>query len=152
MENKYFTPDIEDIHIGYECELLMNTNVSILNPTSNAPEFKPFIFEKNKIELLIELYDSIRVPYLTKEQIEAEGWNFETVLFTDDNENDVYSDGFVKHVDSGHWYNMVLRKDNKIHIVYKWYRNSVGQTWRDIYYGECKDINTFRKIIKLLEI
>ena len=156
MENKYFTPDIEDICIGYELE--MNWNRAYEEkwvPVKISIQDEEFACTDEISEIVNALDDGMseaRVPYLTKEQIEAEGWNFETVLFEDDNENDVYSDGFAKHADSYHWYEMVLRKDNKIHIVYKWYRNSVGQTWRDVYYGECKDINTFRKIIKLLGI
>jgi hypothetical protein len=134
MENKYFTPDIEDFHIGYECELLMNTNVSILNPTSNAPEFKPFIFEKNKIELLIELYDSIRVPYLTKEQIEAEGWKL--------NYNLGDFDYYIKTVND---------TEHELEFCYK-ERININIWKRTLYHGECKDINTFRKITKLLGI
>ena len=139
MENKYFTPDIEDIHIGYECELLMNTNVSILNPTSNAPEFKPFIFEKNKIELLIELYDSIRVPYLTKEQIEAEGWSKAKAPIVT-----------IKH----DFYEIPYIKDN-FRIDYNFKNNLINileNNGVNLFYGKCKDINTFRKIIKLLGI
>jgi hypothetical protein len=150
MEDKYFTPDIEDFYVGYEFE----TKVYGEDDT-----WVKCIYSKPTDELFckdsdgnIWVNDSLRVPYLTKEQIEAEGWGFETVLFADDDENDVYSDGFAKRIDQDHWYEMVLRKDNKIHIVYKWYRNSVAQLWRDIYYGECKDINSFRTIIKLLKI
>ena len=135
MENKYFTPAIEDFHIGYECELLMNTNVSILNPTSNAPEFKPFIFEKNKIELLIELYDSIRVPYLTKEQIEAEGW----FLHGQGNDNGIVHSLFKNS------FRVAIWKDSlKIEV-----QESEGNI---LFHGECKDINTFRTICKLLKI
>jgi hypothetical protein len=145
MENKYFTPDIEDFHIGYECELLMNTNVSILNPTSNAPEFKPFIFEKNKIELLIELYDSIRVPYLTKEQIEAEGWK----------EEQMYLNGtFVMILgELNEGYELMFAEGNSQIVITRVWTLFDDQVKRDnTYKGNCKDINTFRKIIKLLNI
>jgi len=175
MENKYFTPDIEDICIGYECEVysiglqMINDRLLPDDERDNELKWRPRIIkcgsdilslEAHSYQNEDELYKSfkilwknyIRVPYLTKEQIEAEGWSFETVLFADDDENDVYSDGFAKHIDQDHWYEMVLRKDNKIHIVYKWYRNSVAQLWRDVYSGNCKDINTFRKITKLLKI
>ena len=146
MENKYFTPDIEDLCIGYECELLMNTNVSIINPTSNAPEFKPFIFEKNKIELLIELHDSIRVPYLTKEQIEAEGWY---------KVNDSYPIQTFKHsvnVDVEIIYNyethyLFITIPGTIVFVDPYINYKAN-----LFSGNCKDINTFRKIIKLLGI
>lgn len=150
MENKYFTPDIEDLCIGYECELLMNTNVSIINPTSNAPEFKPFIFEKNKIELLIELYDSIRVPYLTKEQIEAEGWT----SFITEYKGDIVPENMTY---------TFFREDRNYMLGWNFNTNKITLIIKDPslvenYYneptfrGECKDINTFRKIIKLLGI
>ena len=143
MENKYFTPDIEDLCIGYECELLMNTDVSILNPTSNAPEFKPFIFEKNKIELLIELYDSIRVPYLTKEKIEAEGWKHIGGKMLSGAEQ-IYNKGI---------FNLYYTTSNlKLQVVNDeedWSPEVQGGVKFE---GFCKDINTFKKIIKLLGI
>ena len=151
MENKYFTPDMEDFHIGYECEISTPTIwksgkfPEILELNSELDEF-------GKDSLMKAAHAILRVLYLTKEQIEAEGWKLQNILLEDDDGNDMFSTGFTKTIDEHSWYELVLQEDNNLFIQYKWYRNSVTQLWRTIYYGKCKDINTFRKICKLLEI
>ena len=73
MENKYFTPDVKDFHIGYECEINTSNGwksgkfPEILELNSELDEFDKNSFMKAAHAIL-------RVPYLTKEQIEAEGW------------------------------------------------------------------------------
>jgi len=126
MENEYFIPDIEDIYIGYELEHL------------SANGYIETKFEINSslhaLQELIKL-NQIRVPYLTKEQIEAEGWEYEKEIKTVqcyDKENI-----FIAYSEKTH--RMLIRKHN-------------NETWKTIYFGRCKDINAFRKIIKLLEI
>ena len=72
MENKYYTPDIEDIRVGYECE--------IFNPANTDPFILGHYYDSwDKITIhRVNMYDvgrkEFRTPYLTKEQIEAEGW------------------------------------------------------------------------------
>ena len=67
MENKYFTPDIEDIHVGYEGE------VSYLHEDKFTP-FKLRHAEETS-DFLTGYYNrKVRTPFLTKEQIEKEGW------------------------------------------------------------------------------
>jgi hypothetical protein len=132
MENKYFTPDIEDISVGCEFEMddtwggwkkLTLTKDLLAHPMiglGSGNERSPW-------------YHKIRVPYLTKEQIEAEGWKPEKSYFR---KNNLY----------------LFFENNELEIEF-------GEpfTWdasdSDVRYkGECKDINTFRKIIKLLKI
>ena len=125
MMEEYFIPQIEDIRIGYECELLRNVNVLTLTPTNYPPEYKTFIFKKNNIHLLHDLYPAIRTPYLSKEQIEAEGWKV----------GYLHNNGFYVHYDE---------KNRTMHI-----NDYNGDTY---FNGECKDINTFRYICKLLKI
>jgi hypothetical protein len=132
MENKYFTPDIEDFHVGYKFQLSdptfkewINAVFDIDDPVSN---YDPLRWVAHRINL-----GKIRVPYLTKEQIQAEGWKPEKSYFR---KNDLY----------------LFFENNELEIDF-------GEpfTWdasdSDVRYkGECKDINTFRKIIKLLGI
>jgi hypothetical protein len=146
MENKYFTPDIEDIHVGYEYEQLINQvwTKEIFAKGSYLPE---------NIDLLhwahsCILNKNLRVPYLTKEQIEPEGWELiqiypkESCIF----QKGTKEDGCELTCDF---------TEHKVHFT-KLYFYSLDDeytrtklTWRSL---ECKDINTFRKIIKLLEI
>lgn len=139
MENKYFTPDIEDLHIGYECEE---------HTPYSTDEWSKVIIEDFGSESDFDLQrcrdfifmDKIRVPYLTKEQIEAEGWKF-----------------IKKHpgteccdFEMGKYYLDVdfdFRENIHLRIYDGEYENEFNY-----FSGKCKDINTLRKIIKLLGI
>ncbi len=136
---RYFAPEPEDIHIGYECEL----RVFYLDipPRWVAHKLKSTIF--NPL--------NIRVPYLTKEQIEAEGWKFKgkSVDLWWEKEGSF---------DIGSWtsYKIVIHYGMKGHIgnqdcrLYI-YAEDQG-TEHHLFEGECKDINTFRYICKLINI
>jgi hypothetical protein len=132
MENKYFTPDIEDICIGYECEIWMPQN-----PDFDKWDWESFTLEKNHFDHeqpFFPLIAKLRVLYLTKEQIEAEGWKF------DYNLGDF--DYYIKTVNDTEY---------ELEFFYK-ERININIWKRTLYNGECKDINTFRKLIKLLGI
>ena len=141
-EQKYFTPDLEDIKVGYEFELIdyasnnYNQDKSTCKWDSHVLK-KEDIFSHYKEDSFLEtcvsyLYSKhLRVPYLTKEQIENEGWGFI---------QQIGNTLFFKKKDFELTFN-----DNYINI------NNFGEY--DLgYWGQCKDINTFRYICKLLEI
>lgn len=79
-----------------------------------------------------------RVPYLTKEQIEAEGWRFESAHF-------------VKDIDKNSYYSLTMNEGNNI-VITKSYIEGWAWIWGPFYSGECKDINTLRYLLKLLNI
>lgn len=155
---KYFTPEIEDLHVGYKGEY---------RETSYFDWF-PFIIDdlfrdtmgygiSEYAEYLLE--DNLRTPFLTKEQIESEGW-------------ELYSKGidlwFKKEVlvENFDWsglnnlygykpYKLFLNyglHDHKIHIKCDF---SGGGTFADsdtLFEGYCPSINEFKIICKLLKI
>ena len=140
MENKYFTPDIEDIHVGYECEVLKDKWEHFV---FNIEEIIPVFAKINSKTIFSE---KIRVPYLTKEQIEAERWkiknnypefptfekeNYWLTLITDENKPP-----FIR----------IMGIDPMLMLHVK-HLNGYA-----VYQGECKSINEFRKIIKLLGV
>jgi hypothetical protein len=85
----------------------------------------------------------VRVLYLTKEQLEAEGWK-EYKL--NDNEQ-----AFGLYKKSG--YNLRFYENNICCFSELMVGRGMEDCWDKILYeGECKDINTFRKICKLLNI
>jgi hypothetical protein len=138
MENKYFVPDIEDLHVGYELETEVHDFLKGFS-------WESVIIDVDTISSVCKSYKHIkvRVPYLTKEQLEAEGWK-EYKL--NDNEQ-----AFGLYKKSG--YNLRFYENN----IYCFSELMVGRGMEDcwdkiLYEGECKDINTFRKICKLLNI
>ena len=139
MENKYFTPDIEDFCIGYECEICTPTRwksgkfPEILELNSELDEF-------GKDSLMKTAHAILRVPYLTKEQIEAEGWEF------------INHHAGTEHYDfEKNGYSLYVDFDFKGEVYLKIYDGEQDNEF-NYFSGKCKDINIFRKICKLLEI
>ena len=134
---QYFIPDIQDIRVGYECELM---SISIPQWSKWViPKLDWESFEGSTIEDYLEL-GNIKVPYLTKEQIEAEGWEIEEKI-----------NGVIGRKGSYDSYMYSKPKPFTIEYVFE---EKLLLVLNDfiIYRGECKDINTFRYICKLLKI
>lgn len=158
--DKYFTPDISDIRVGYECEIELDSfeealeDLSIVDKTATK-----WVKEKcasgRHLDFLTALrYDSrIRVPYLTKEQIEAEGWKSVNLSkgfayrfgvpsfrfgFTKDN--------YILVLDTRKYHIEIMALD----VLKIDFLPEFPETFRVTI--PCKDINTFRYICKLLGI
>lgn len=141
QKNQYFTPEIEDIRVGYECEIATPVN----------PNFESYVWDYvtlskhnfNHESPLFALSAKLRVPYLTKEQIEVEGWiKYDRFVNLDKQEKDRRF--FYKKGD----FIIIFTGDLEIHKL-KDYSDTNSEV---LYKGECKDINTFRYISKLLKI
>jgi len=92
--------------------------------------------------------------HLTKEQIEAEGWkHYQTMP------NSLFSESYTEYCKDIEWYKVVISYNEKDHYldVQKVIQNvQVGDELKEfrntIYNGNCKDIETFRTICKLINI
>ena len=149
MDDKYFVPDIEDIRVGYEFELIKYSsnnyglNKSECSWTKHTLK-KEDIFssgykEDSFLETCISYLNSkhLRVPYLTKEQIEAEGWR-EVSKFRYEKINS----NITIYYGNDH-YLWIMHPATTI-LGEKYLANS--------FKGEIKSINEFRYICKLLKI
>lgn len=130
LDSKYFTPAISDLRIGYEYE-------QYADGRPGYPDWVPNcrIDSASEIEYIESGEWVIRVPYLTKEQIEAEGWKVEK------------QDNQLWYCDKGSVHIAYFLKDYKTEPTMK-----IELYGEKIFRGECKDINTFRYICKLLGI
>ena len=172
---KYFTPEIEDIFVGYEfeflesgysypVELLADNQVKLLSAPTKTEIWKKDIYdvlsfsypdeeESEEVGNNLKYYidnKQIRVPYLTTEQIEDEGW--EHIASYRDGGTRIFSYNNKKYT-----YEITFRGRTHLtpsdKIVITEIRETVDRPVRDnIFNGECKDINTLRKLIKLLGI
>lgn len=137
---KYFIPEISDLHIGYEYEqALIDCNWSITSWE------KRIVTESSDLKLIKEYPSLHRTLYLTKEQIEAEGWIYKGKAI------DIW---FYKEGDftrtSWTAYKVIMHynlEDKWMHI----YLEDQGND-HDIFRGKCPSINEFRIIQKLLNI
>jgi len=130
QENKYFTPSTEDIRLGYEFEQSSEGRPGYPEWLSDCK-----VEDEMDFEHILNGDWVIRVPYLTKEQIEKEGWEQRGA-------DNFFYKGQYQVV------NNPIPNSRTVKII----TNCTYTTWRCLYEGECKDINTFRYICKLLGI
>jgi hypothetical protein len=172
--SKYYTPDISDLFVGYECERILpdfSRYFDIFLPEGASKEeydkawddvfyltdkvkTEPYIIRANQEKGMgPDIREDwgprgrFRTPYLTKEQIEKEGWEQYSHLTAMDNPFDI---------------TYVLKK-NEYTCRFSWDRQIAffqpakeGEEWwegRMIFLSkDCLSINEFRKICKLLGI
>lgn len=173
MENKYFTPSLEDLRVGYECEKIkmdFSRHIDLFLPEGSTREdyekawdkfFCSDKFESEKFVLQrmdldpyirynggysgnrgIKTSGSLRTPYLTKEQIEAEGWE----ITLRELKPEPYKVDWINATKGEYkiWINLALHQSMHLGVD----KDKSGILFR----GQCKDINTFRYICKLLNI
>lgn len=149
MKEKYFTPDISSLHIGYECETRQFTGSNWFKCIIDEEMYyadDDGLYRNNCPLFHIETY--FRTPFLTKEQIEKEGFVFkrdykETFYFEKGN---VYKIGGI-FLD----YN-IFSKILKVSINKGKFDNSGTPKTDSCFEGKIKCINEFRNILKYLSI
>jgi len=147
----YFTPAIEDLHVGYELEILHNKNALMLSWETPAPfdTWVPAVIKRAELLPQVEYYmkaGNVRVPHLTKEKIEAEGWKWNyTTTYPSGVWNSFELENYLMAWDSTH---------NKVMFIYRDPSKEDDRSFPEKFHfqAECKDINTFRTICKLLKI
>lgn len=132
---KYFVPDISDIRVGYECE----RRSTGLERDKQWSYCKIDFYDMQNV-IIENRPDWYRVPYLTKEQIEAEGWETDPSW---DNPIEFWKEDYVIKIYKE------IGKNKEKQAIRIWHGVKDGQ---QLFMGECKDINTFRYICKLLNI
>lgn len=169
-DKKYYVPDIEDIHYGYDMEWLNKANDSsfVLDGVEKDTWTKwDYEFQGYSIKGIKNLIADkrLRVPYLDKEQIEELGWNTESYQPNDygileyRGRIDKKYPGITWAEPMGVFWNICAapkQKNNEIPKISitetEWGGFAGSRTTRDTYTGECKDKNTLKYIMKLLKI
>lgn len=141
QQNKYYTPDISELHIGYECQI--GNLFALPGSRWEWAETKPlkwstiaFIAQAMIPERLVY----IRTKYLDQSDIESCGWEY------DGNDTDGWNKYYLFTGDTS-WY-LHHGYNNEILIIKYENHKSKGT----FYNGECKSINELRKIMKWLNI
>lgn len=134
MSDLYYTPEISDLFVGYEGEI-----------TDCCEEkWRKLTISKNYLRKAISIIENhfpkrIRTPYLTKEQIEKEGWkeiHYREYIREVGNRTIHFSNG-QKESEEDTEYVSIIKMHNSTSTLFE---------------GECPSINEFRKICKWLGI
>ena len=165
MKNKYYTPEIEEFCVGFECEVYITTQRygSIKKnedtETDNADSaFYPMIFgnKNSKCELLVlgELIhtqklnvDKFRVKYLDKEDIESLGFKFAGGKLMRN-----YKDDFILKVDEYKQYNLSYTYSNNVIRIDAEDLVTFEATTNYLFQGTIKNISELKLLLKQLNI
>ena len=149
MEQQYFTPSIEDIRIGYEMEINYHRGYeeSFLPITLSLTDSEG-VYNNDLDDILVGLDDGMyeaRVPFLSKEQILKEGWNHSGAFYYAWPKDCDSEDSSRPYQWRMNWV------DHTRYLKLEFYDNNYFD-WFTGYEGPCKDINTLRMLMKLLNI
>ena len=160
-ENKYYIPETSDFYEGFQYEILINTysppNFTLSKSEWVKETFDDITSEENYRLNRILLDKAIRVPYLTKEDIESNGWEPCGNYWT---KNNIFIDGEGDY--EGYEYRLFYNfKTHSLYIEKLHVREDTGEPYYDLYEGNqnhilksatCRCKNDFKLIMKLLNI
>ena len=147
MENKYYTPTIEEFHVGFECEVYgFNPNNRLNNNIEK--KWEKITFSIEDINLLKDKYlDSFRVKYLDREDIESLGFEYQ-----DGKMIKGYSDNFIYKPNNNLQYNLTYvyaKNILRIHVEDLVY---FEESYNYLYQGKIKNKSELKRILKQLNI
>ncbi len=144
MDNKYYTPEISEFHVGFEYEESDKAIVENITKWDKARIDFPREIEE------VGRYLSVRVKYLDKEDIESLGWRSETILFTIGGIDECV-DGYAIDISGGERYEMRVILDKHVQILHKEYDNEVGAFWNQMGF-EIKNKSELKRLMVQLGI
>lgn len=164
MKDKYYVPELEELFVGYECEVYRQSTTKLIRRVewhkllvdTNYNEYGQTVAFNTTRKLIKN--QLLRTEYLTPEQIEKLGYKlyakdnygfpiFRKFIKSPDNEADGYDITItIKYIDSSHG-------SPKVEITKKAEGGFTGNSEITAgYRGICKSINEFKKLVKVLDI
>lgn len=141
MENKYYKPDLEEFHLGFEYEA-ETTNY----PDKNNWHPETFYLNKSHLDIVTinTLYNNkVRVKYLNKEDIESLG-------FKEQSKNYYFKDAPGS---LGYWTDILLDvRWGLDKIVIKGFRVSLAHESEFLFQGKIKNKSEFKRILKQINV
>lgn len=131
MRAKYYTPIIEEFHVGFEYEYQQYDNKWIFQ-----------IFNRSNLDNEFDSYCKFRVKYLDKEDIESLGFKYKQ----GDETSYIKSNISIHIYDKNKW----NTKENMINIFKKDKLRAVGKTL--LFSGIIKNKSELKKLLKQLNI
>ena len=150
-QNKFYTPKIEDLFVGYECErwVVGEYGDDWIPHTTNAEDIADIVCYKHTGENLIYSegfpIEWLRTKYLDKKGIESLGW----VYLPSD-----YKLEIVQGYEKGNYWLFSLRNAKLIITIKDQSIEEWTHNWGNsqLFFGECKSINELRKLMEWLSI
>lgn len=143
--NKYYTPSINQLFVGYQCEIESNKiwypeTILGISTKENIVECNGFDYYINKD------LSNVRTPYLSVEDIEKEGWKLSNYSWIYQDYESFKNKDVLEHI------RLFEKDDLKLYFQSESKNISIYKKDSTLFNGETKSINEFRYITKLLKI
>ncbi len=142
MEAKYYTPEIEEFHVGFECEQLELRNS---NEPSVYEEWEVCKIDTYDLKIAIEnqkdLSDFFRIKHLDRSDIEELGWVYSSI-------SNIYSielNDMSSIITNGIW--MYIQSNERIKII-----DCRIPMHEVVFNGYIKNKSELKKLMKMLNI
>lgn len=144
--SKYYTPDITDVRVGYDCE---HTSCSGAFDIDNTDDIIKDKLTVDDVRRYLRYYNTdglenyIRTKYLDKSDIEECGWHWDA--------DKGYGQKFYKEIDGKYLILYTEWGDTNISIV-EYKKGLEPVAYITMFDGQCPSINELKIIQKLLRI
>lgn len=149
MENKYYTPDIEEFYVGFECEYYNDYSKQWYNHIMDKDDWYVDEYGEYNESNPLKNIDNLRIKCLDSEDIESLGFkkSYAPSYITDEI-IELYSIGNEED-----WYNLEFQ-DNNIIITKCHIYNEVTGNWNQdcIFMGVVKNKSELKKLLTQLGI
>lgn len=138
-EKKYYTPSVEEFHVGFEYEAAYagNTSTSTSEPVALG-EYESLVCREGNV-LKLDPSISFRVKYLDREDIESLGWEFVP-------DNSV-GDGDFR------WYDLFQKGEFSIALSFETRGTNVIHKNRSVVFdGAIRNKSELQRVMKMLGI
>ena len=145
---KYYTPTIEEFHVGFSFEDSTNDK--------EADWVQWYIADRHELAQALDILElhNCRVKRLDREDIESLGWEYMEKMVREEHDYEVL-DCWEIPVDATEnkekYYVLFIYKE-KLHIEYHEYQNSVGRTEDTLFKGTIKNKSELKTLLKWLKI
>ena len=151
-DNKYYTPDIEEFHVGFEYELLKPDSKYYKRVFGYDPVDNPELDEFSPDDLMKIAHAITRVKHLDREDIEGFGFDNDGQMeFDSGNWGPVYNLSVDNTEYKEKYYNLFI-DEGLFNIVFCEYRNSVGRTEKTLFSGTIKNKSELKKVLNMIGV
>jgi hypothetical protein len=146
--DKYYTPEIEEFHVGFECEFKNSMQGATWNKEICDVDTISICYDGFEHEDYEgEFKDTFRVKYLDKEDIESLGFKFAGGKLMQN-----YKDDFILKVDEYKQYNLSYTYSNNVIRIDAEDLVTFEATTNYLFQGTIKNISELKLLLKQLNI
>lgn len=145
MENKYYIPELEEFHVGFEYEYVQKDKIW---RKGKVDAFGDYIHNTMYFVDRALQQEGIRVKLLDKEDIESLGWKF-----IKEGDDELYFQIFPMYPNIKYWFEMNFSPEEHYLLIEEWSETGIGKSsFIDKFNGNIKNKSELKRLMKQIGI